>query len=128
MCKKRKKNKKKKKTKKLSQFLNSHISGTLEAISLKFGMWSAEGGGSVHRKKSCCFIKAAQSYGGAKIAFSFFLSIYSQGCAPASWAAQHTTVCLDVIKNSQAVKKSAAPKKAIVKKDVKSKVAAKKWL
>ena len=27
--------------------------------------------------------------------FSFFLSIYSRGCAPASWAAQHTTVCLD---------------------------------
>ena len=39
-----------KKTKKLSQFLKSHISGTLEAISLKFGMWSAEGGGSVHSK------------------------------------------------------------------------------
>ena len=33
-----------------------------------------------------------------------------------------------LIKNSQAVKKSAAPKKAMVKKDVKSKVAAKKWL
>ena len=31
-------------TKKLSQFLKSHISGTLEAISLKFGMWSAEVG------------------------------------------------------------------------------------
>ena len=50
MCEKRKKNKKKKKTKKLSQFLESHISGTLEAIPLKFGMWSAEGGGSVHSK------------------------------------------------------------------------------
>ena len=49
MCEKRKKNKKKK-TKKLSQFLKSHISGTLEAISLKFGMLSAEGGGSVHSK------------------------------------------------------------------------------
>ena len=33
-----------------------------------------------------------------------------------------------LIKNSQAVKKGAAPKKAMVKKDVKSKVAAKKWL
>ena len=31
-----------------------------------------------------------------------------------------------LIKNSQAVKKGAAPKKAMVKKDVKSKVAAKK--
>ena len=38
-------NKKKKKTKKLSQFLKSHISGTLEAISLKFGIWCTEGGG-----------------------------------------------------------------------------------
>ena len=34
----------------------------------------------------------------------------------------------DLIKNSQAVKKGAAPIKAMVKKDVKSKVAAKKWL
>ena len=33
-----------------------------------------------------------------------------------------------LIKNSQAVKKGAAPKKAMVKKDVKSKVVAKKWL
>ena len=79
MCDKRKKNKKKK-PKKLSQFLKSHISGTREAMSLKFGMWSAAVGGHVHSKKqkSSCFIKAAQSYGGAKIAFSFFLSIYSR--------------------------------------------------
>ena len=34
----------------------------------------------------------------------------------------------NLIKNSQAVKKGAAPKKAMMKKDVKSKVAAKKWL
>ena len=34
----------------------------------------------------------------------------------------------NLIKNSQAVKKGVAPKKAMVKKDVKSKVAAKKWL
>ena len=39
-----------KKTKKISQFLKSHISGTREAISLKFGMWSTEVGGSVHSK------------------------------------------------------------------------------
>ena len=44
----RKKNKKK--TKKLSQFLKSHISGMPEAISLKFGMWSTEVGGSIHSK------------------------------------------------------------------------------
>ena len=37
-------------------------------------------------------------------------------------------VNINLIKNSQAVKKGAAPKKAMMKKDVKSKVAAKKWL
>ena len=30
------------------------------------------------QQKSSCFIEEAQSYGGAKIAFSFFLSIYSR--------------------------------------------------
>ena len=30
-----------------------------------------------------------------KIAFSFFLLIYSRCGAPASWAARHTIVCLD---------------------------------
>ena len=39
-----------------------------------------------------------------------------------------TIILLNLIKNSQAVKKGAAPIKAMVKKDVKSKVAAKKWL
>ena len=34
----------------------------------------------------------------------------------------------NLIQNSQAVKKCVALKKAMVKKDVKSKVAAKKWL
>ena len=31
-----------------------------------------------------------------KIAFSFFLLIYSRCGAPASWAARHTIVCLDI--------------------------------
>ena len=31
---------------------------------------------------------------GVKITFFVFLSIYSQGGTMASWAAQHTTVCL----------------------------------
>ena len=30
-----------------------------------------------------------------KIAFSFFLLIYSRCGAPASWATRHTIVCLD---------------------------------
>ena len=31
--------------------------------------------------------------------FSFFLSIYSRCGAPASWAARHTTVCLDIVES-----------------------------
>ena len=40
--------------------------------------------------------KGSQSYIGVKIAFSFFLLIYSRCGAPASWAARHTIVCLDI--------------------------------
>ena len=59
MCEKRKKNKKKKKkTKKLGQYLKSQISGTREAISLKFGMWSTEVGGNVHSK--ICLVSSRQ--------------------------------------------------------------------
>ena len=45
-----------------------------------------------------------------------------------SWMMIQNSSKVYLIKNSQAVKKGAAPKKAMVKKDVKSKVAAKKWL
>ena len=54
----RKEEEEEKKTKKLSQFLKSHISGMPEAISLKFGMWSAEGGGNVHSK--ICLVSSRQ--------------------------------------------------------------------
>ena len=47
------------------------------------------------------------------------ISQHQLGCPP---------INNDLIKNSQAVKKGTAPNKAMVKKDVKSKVAAKKWL
>ena len=94
MCKKRKKIRRKK-TKKLSQFLKSHISGMLEAISLKFGMWSAEGGGSVHSKN--CLVSSRQHRATEVQKLRFLSSCqYTHGCyALASWAARHTTVCLD---------------------------------
>ena len=95
MCEKRKKIKKKKKTKKLSQFLKSHISGTFEAISLKFGMWSAEVGGSVNSKNR---LVSSRQHRATEVRKLHFLSAcqYTHGCcAPASWAARHTTVCLD---------------------------------
>ena len=41
--------------------------------------------------------KRSWSYIGVKITFFFFLSIYSRGGAMASWAAQHATVCLDIV-------------------------------
>ena len=99
MCDKKKKNKKKrkkKKTKKLSQFLKSHISGMREAISLKLGMWSAAVGGHVHSKNR---LVSSRKHRATEVRKLRFLSScqYTHGCyAPASWAARHTTVCLDV--------------------------------
>ena len=40
--------------------------------------------------------KLSPRYKSVKMTFSFFLSIYSRCGAPASWAARHTIVCLDV--------------------------------
>ena len=87
----------KKKTKKLSQFLKSHISGSLEAISLKFGMWSAEVGGHVHSKN--CLVSSRQHRATEVQKLRFCSSCqYTHRCyVPASWAARHTTVCLDIL-------------------------------
>ena len=100
-----------KKTKKLSQFLKSHISGTREALSLKLGMWSTEVGGSVHSKNR---LVSSRKHRATEVQKLHFLSScqYTHGCcAPASWAAQHTTVCLDLNQNSQAIKKDSCPQK-----------------
>ena len=97
--------KKKKNPKKLSQFLKSHISGTLEAISLKFGMLIAAVGGHVHSKNR--FV-SSRKHRATEVRKLRFLSScqYTHGCyAPASWAARHTTVCPNLIKNSKAVRK-----------------------
>ena len=42
--------KRRRKNEKTKSILKSHISGVLEAILLKFGMWSTEVGGHVHSK------------------------------------------------------------------------------
>ena len=92
MCEKRKKNKKK--TKKLSQYLKLHISGMFEAISLKFGMWSTEVGGRVHSKNPFVSLRQHRATEVRKVRFRSSCQ-YTRGCcAPASWAARHTTVCL----------------------------------
>jgi len=47
-------------------------------------------------QKSVGFVEVSQSYICVKIALLFFLLI-THGCgAPASWAARHTIVCLDI--------------------------------
>ena len=67
------------KTKKLSQFLKSHISGTLETISLKFGMWSAEVGGSVQSKNR--LVSSRQHRATEVRKFRFLSSCqYTHGC------------------------------------------------
>ena len=84
-----------KKVKKLSQFVKSHISGTREAISLKFGMWSTEVGGHVHRKNR---LVSSRQHRVTEVRKLHFRSVcqYTDGCcAPDSCAARHTTVCLD---------------------------------
>ena len=68
MCDKRKKNKKK-----LSHYSKSHISGTREAISLKFGMWSAEVGGHVHSKN--CLVSSRKHRATEVRNCVFFLSV-----------------------------------------------------
>ena len=83
------------KTKKLSLFLKSHISGTLEAILFKFERWSTEVGGRVHSKNR--FVSSRQHRATEVRKLRLHSSCqYTHGyCAPASWAARHTNVCLD---------------------------------
>ena len=94
-CATRKRKIRKKNPKKLSQFLKSHISGTHEAISLKFGMWSAAVGGHVYSKNR--LVKGSTELRRCENCVFFLQACqYTHGCyAPASWAARHTTVCLD---------------------------------
>ena len=87
--------KRRKKTKKLSQFLKSHISGTREAILLKFGMWSAKIGGHVHSKNRLVSSRKHRATEVRKLRFLSSCQYTHECCAPASWAARHTTVCLD---------------------------------
>ena len=88
---------KKKKTKKLKRkFVRSYLgngwSDFLQIWYVDYPNWAA-------RLQQIWFQsdKGSQSYIGVKIAFSFFLLIYSRCGAPASWAARHTIVCLDII-------------------------------
>ena len=89
-------NKKKKNTKKLSQFLKSHILGMLEVILLKFGMWSVEVGGRVHSKNRLVSRRQHRATEVRKLRFCSSCQHTHGRYAPASWAARHTTMCLDL--------------------------------
>ena len=83
-------------TKKLSQFLKSHISGTREAISLKFGMWSAAFGGHVHSKNR---LVSSRKHRATEVRKLRFLSScqYTHGCyAPAS-GPHNTLLCVLIL-------------------------------
>ena len=95
MCEKRKKIRRKKNEETEPIFEVAYL-GTREAISLKFGMWSAEVGGHVHNKNR---LVSSRKHRATEVRKLRFLSScqYTHGCyAPASWAARHTTVCLDM--------------------------------
>ena len=94
MCEKRKKNKKK--TKKLSQFLKLDISGTPEAISLKFGMWGTEVGGHVLSKNRLVSSRQHRATEVRKLRFCSSCQYTHGCCVPASWAARHTGLLLPV--------------------------------
>ena len=84
----------KKKTKKILFACISEMAG---AIFFKFGMETPLTGWHVSSNIWFQSDMGSQSYIGVKIAFSFFLLIHSRCGAPTSWAARHTTVCLDVV-------------------------------
>ena len=72
--------------------LKSHISGTLEAIVLKFGMWSAEVGGHVHSKNRHVSSRHHRATEVRKLHFRSSCQYTHGCCAPASWAAPHDTL------------------------------------
>ena len=84
------------KNKETKLILKSHISGPLDAISLKFGMWSTEVGGHVHSKNCLVSSRKHRATWVQKLHFCSFCQYTDRCCAPASWTAQHTTVCLDI--------------------------------
>ena len=60
-------------------------------------MWSAAVGGHVHSKNR---LVSSREHRATEVRKLRFLSScqYTHGCyAPASWAARHTTVCLDLV-------------------------------
>ena len=85
----RKDEEKEEKTKKLSKFLKSHISGTLEVISLKFGIYvkCTEVGRCVHSKNRLVSLRQHRATEVGKSRFLSSCQYTHRCCTPASWAA-----------------------------------------
>ena len=101
-CAKRGRKIRRKKTKKLSQFLKSHISGIPEAISLKFGMWSAEGGGNLHSK--ICLVSSRQHRATEVRKLRFLSSCqYTHGVARRLLGPHDTLPCVLILKSVDSI-------------------------
>ena len=81
--------------KKLGQFLEVHILETLCMIYFKFAMWGTDGGGHLHSKNGDVSCKQHEVTYTQKSHYCFFCQHTHGCCVLASWAARHTTVCLD---------------------------------
>ena len=82
-----------KKTKKLSQYLKSHISGMVEAISLKFGTWCTEVGGRVHSKNRLVSIRQHRATEVQKLCFLLPVNILT-GVARQLLGPHNTLLCV----------------------------------
>jgi len=72
-------------------FLRNAMCNLVEFWNVSWWHWQA-----FPLQKLFCFVKVSQSYVYMKIVFLFFLLIIHWCGAVASWAARHTTVCLDM--------------------------------
>ena len=91
---------KKKKTKKMSDFLKAYISGTAGAIYFTSGMCSLPICWHLHSKFGLVW---SRDHGATNLCIKTYFVLHVNILtlcthAPFSWAAQHTTVCLDYTK------------------------------
>ena len=94
MCEKTKKEKGKKTKKKKPNFGRSYLGNGLSDF---LQIWNVDSPSWRATLQQSWFQsdKVSPRYKSVKMTFSFFLLIYSRCGAPDSWAARHTTVCLD---------------------------------
>ena len=97
------KDKEEKKLRNKNEILATHISETAREISFKFGMSGGVPGRHLCSKTGSNRMRDHGATKVRKLHSSFFLSIYSQCGALASWATRHTSFCLDGSLQSHAV-------------------------